>query len=193
MPDEWDDSFRKRFWSKVDCSGGVDACWPWMAFCNPVPGQNYGLTRVPGRRTRGAHRVAYALAHAEGIPVGLYVCHHCDNPPCCNPRHLFVGTHQDNVDDKVSKGRQSRGERHSEIRKRVAARGGSHGSKTHPEMWRRGVDRPDAAFTASEVHGIRVMYSLGGITLQEIATRYGVSKSTISRLVRRKTYVDVPR
>lgn len=192
MPDEWGDDFRKRFWDKVDRSGGDDACWPWMAFRSPRPGKNYGQAKIPGRKMRGAHRVAYALTHAGGVPAGLYVCHHCDNPPCCNPRHFFVGTHQDNVDDKVSKGRQSRGERHSEIRKRVAARGEGHGSKTHPERWRRGVDRPDAAFTASEVREIRMEYSLGGITLQGIGDRYGVCKTTISKLVRRETYADIP-
>ena len=51
-----------------------------------------------------AHRLAYQVAHGE-IPKGLYVLHHCDNPPCCNPDHLFAGTPQDNVDDMRSKGR----------------------------------------------------------------------------------------
>jgi len=61
----------------------------------------YGLIRVNGKLEK-AHRVAFGLVN---IPSGLFVCHHCDNPKCCNTDHLFLGTHQDNVDDRENKGR----------------------------------------------------------------------------------------
>jgi hypothetical protein len=63
----------------------------------------YGRIGVNGKVQR-AHRVAYELAHGP-IPEGIVVCHRCDNPRCCNPDHLFLGTTQENVDDKVQKGR----------------------------------------------------------------------------------------
>lgn len=66
-----------------------------------------------GRISRGAqgngyartHRVAWELAHEADIPDGMIICHRCDNPPCCNPDHLFVGTHEDNSQDMMSKDR----------------------------------------------------------------------------------------
>jgi hypothetical protein len=88
-----------RFWSKVR-QDNPDSCWPW-------PGEKsdggYGRFTVRGRRYR-ASRLAWELAHGP-IPKGLLVCHDCDNPPCCNPKHLFLGTHADNVQDRVEKGR----------------------------------------------------------------------------------------
>lgn len=69
-----------------------------------VTSTGYGQFHI-GKRNFSAHRVAYTLERGE-IPVGMCVCHHCDNPVCCNPAHLFVGTHRDNVLDKWNKGRQ---------------------------------------------------------------------------------------
>lgn len=90
------------FWERVDQSGGVNACWPWTGRRMKA---GYGRLVIKGKH-EGAHRIAYELAVAA-VPNGLFVCHHCDNPPCCNPHHLYAGTHQDNVDDKVRRGRAS--------------------------------------------------------------------------------------
>ena len=79
----------------------VSGCWEWNKARDP---RGYGATWVDGRKD-GAHRVAWALVNGP-IPEGLCVLHHCDNPPCCNPVHLFLGTKRDNAADKVSKGRQ---------------------------------------------------------------------------------------
>lgn len=109
----------ERFWSKV-IRGGENECWP---FTGPVRGDRGHRGFTIGLRDYYAHRVAYALA-TGGDPRRLgdpQVLHHCDNPPCCNPRHLFLGTNADNVADKVAKGRQSRGEAHSIAIKRAAA------------------------------------------------------------------------
>lgn len=81
------------FWSRVDVRG-PDECWPWMNAKTP---NGYGTVYFGGRMV-GAHRVSWELTHGP-IPDGLFVLHHCDNPPCCNPAHLFTGTHTDNVRD----------------------------------------------------------------------------------------------
>lgn len=75
-------------------------CWEW----HKVSGTNsYGNVRFEGKAW-STHRLAYTLFVGE-IPDGLFVCHHCDNPPCCNPKHLFVGTHEDNFEDMIWKNR----------------------------------------------------------------------------------------
>lgn len=88
------------FWSRVGI-GAENECWNWLGAKGD---KGYGLySPLPGITLR-AHRVAYAL-HNSGIEDSKFVCHHCDNPSCCNPLHLFLGTPKDNVDDMVQKGR----------------------------------------------------------------------------------------
>lgn len=84
------------FWSKVDRSGGPDACWQWLGFRDRI-GYGHFSHKL-------AHRIAW-IARFGGIPEGQQVLHHCDNPPCCNSRHLFLGTQADNMRDCVAKGR----------------------------------------------------------------------------------------
>jgi hypothetical protein len=91
------------FWDRVDVRG-EDDCWLWL---RGRQSQGYGAI---GRKRAGkrivfyAHRLAYEFVH-EPIPAGHDVCHRCDNPPCCNPAHLFVGTRSENMRDAVTKGR----------------------------------------------------------------------------------------
>ncbi len=94
-----------RFWSKVDRSGGESACWPWIAGRDK---DGYGKFRLGrhGKHSGRAHRLAYELVKGP-VGDGMEVCHSCDNPPCCNPAHLFPGTTMDNSLDKISKGRQA--------------------------------------------------------------------------------------
>jgi hypothetical protein len=90
-----------KFWARIDTSD-PNGCWPWKG---PFNSGGYGHFQE-GRRgpmTR-AHRRAYQLAKGP-IPDGLLVCHTCDNPPCCNPAHLWLGTSADNKKDAISKGR----------------------------------------------------------------------------------------
>jgi len=88
------------FWTKVDKSAGPDACWPWTG---AITTHRYGCVQFY-RRVLGAHKVAYLLAHGP-VPDGLQIRHSCDNPPCCNPAHLSLGTRKDNAADKVARGR----------------------------------------------------------------------------------------
>ena len=95
-----------RFWSKVDKSGGPDACWPWLAGKND---EGYGTFYLDGR-THRAHRVAYRWANGP-VPDGFVLDHLCRMPSCVNPAHLFEGTQAENLRDRDQKGRNVRGER----------------------------------------------------------------------------------
>lgn len=88
------------YWNRVFV-GNFDDCWIWYGAISP---NGYGVVRF-GKTTIGAHRLAWILAHGE-VPEGLFVLHRCDVRKCVNPHHLFLGTHQDNMDDMKSKGRQ---------------------------------------------------------------------------------------
>lgn len=100
---ELTESDLKRFWSKVD-KRGSDDCWEWMAGSTS---RGYGVFDI-GKSKYYAHRVSYAITNDE---LGeLCVCHTCDNPGCVNFDHLWLGTHQENVIDKVEKDRQHKGE-----------------------------------------------------------------------------------
>lgn len=141
------------FHSRVDRSGGDDACWNWTG--SKVSG--YGNMRWLGR-SRYAHQIAYELAYGRYSPE-LDVCHTCDNPPCCNPRHLFLGTHQVNMEDRDAKGRQ------------VTQRGEQHRL---------------SKLTDAQVVEIRLRYARDGIKQVDLAREYDVSPSLIHLLVNNK-------
>lgn len=91
------------FWSKVEVRG-PDDCWEWTGYRMKFGYGRFPLGHRPSRRNVLAHRAVWVLTYG-GIPDGLDVCHDCDNPPCCNTRHLFLGTHRDNMIDRENKGR----------------------------------------------------------------------------------------
>lgn len=92
----------KRFWAKVEKNGAGD-CWIWHGGKRRNSKKQYGRIWI-GDKTTHVHRLAYELLVGP-IPKGLLVCHHCDNPSCVNPDHLFVGTAWDNTHDMMAKGR----------------------------------------------------------------------------------------
>jgi hypothetical protein len=98
----WTEKLKERFWSYVDVRG-PNECWPWKA---GRFGGRYGQFRL-GKRKVKAHRCAYELSRGP-IPEGQLVLHDCDNPPCCNPAHHFLGNDADNAADREAKGRGAR-------------------------------------------------------------------------------------
>lgn len=90
------------FWSRVQKG---DGCWPYLGAKLPEKVGGYGWANYLGK-IMGAHRIAWIVTHGP-IPPGLEVCHTCDFGPCCNPAHLFLGTHQENMTDCATKGRHT--------------------------------------------------------------------------------------
>ncbi len=149
----------------VDRSGGLDACHRWTS---RLDDKGYGAVRFGGR-SRRAHSVAFELEHGP-IPEGKEVCHSCDNPPCCNGRHLFAWTHQENMDDMVAKGRQARGD--------VLA------------APKRGSGNPQASLTETQVIEIRER-SAHGCRIIDLAAEYGISQPRISDILTGKAWAHV--
>jgi hypothetical protein len=162
-----------RFWSKVSRSD-ADNCWPWTG-CTDKDG--YGqIGYWDGHSVVRAHRVAFSLANGE-FPEKLCVCHRCDNPPCCNHAHLFLGTNQENTADRTLKGRSAAGAR--------------NGTIVHPELCPRGTHNGNSRLTDDKVREIRRRYS-NGEGLRPLARAFGISShNTIRLIVNRTTWKHV--
>jgi hypothetical protein len=98
----------ERFWLQVDQSNGPDSCWLWTGGTRDQS-RAYGSMSVGDRKIL-VHRFSWELACGP-IPNGMRVLHTCDNPPCVNPSHLFLGTQLDNIADRKAKGRSANGSR----------------------------------------------------------------------------------
>jgi hypothetical protein len=183
------------FWPKVDKSGGPNACWPWLGVRMPqtaTGSDDYGRFALAGRRVP-AHRFAYEVAVGP-IPEGLRVLHSCDNPPCCNPAHLSLGTDLDNMRDKIAKGRanwpygtRSGAYTHPESR----CKGDANGSRTHPERLPRGEAHPGHKVTVDQVREMRAQAHMPGVTQKALAKRFGLSQAGVWRILRRKVWRDI--
>lgn len=171
----------EHFWERVEKSN-ENQCWPWNGATNH---KGYGRLLV---YTEGvahyllAHRLAFYLSTGT-VREGLFICHHCDNPPCCNPSHLFSGSLSDNAMDMVNKGRHG-----LHLHPERAARGLRHSSQTHPEKVVRGESAPWAKLSESTVLEIRKEYNEGRISQSALARRYEVSQALISCVVTRKSW-----
>ena len=176
------DEVQRRYWSRVRVNGDT-GCWEWAGHLATT---GYGRLTVHYRGML-THRAAYVLAHGP-IPNDLWVLHHCDNPACVNPDHLFLGTNQDNVDDRQRKGRGHTGYVSPDRR----ARGERHWSRTHPELIRKGGAVHNARLTEQNVQDIRKRHATGDVALSELARQYGVTKQAIWNVVKRRNWKHAP-
>jgi hypothetical protein len=136
-----------------------NGCWNWVATKDR---DGYGLlTHHRGKQIR-AHRASYEF-HVAKIPVGLLVCHSCDNPSCINPNHLFVGTSKENTRDMLDKNRRPvlRGERH-----------------------------PNAKLTNDQVTQIKQLRSENRL-LKDIANQFNISFQTVSSITKGTTWNNI--
>jgi hypothetical protein len=144
----------ERFWAKVERGEG-NACWVWVGYLHDGW---HGQVRVGGK-ARYAHRVSWEMANGP-IPEGMVVRHRCDNPACVNPRHLELGTHADNVADRVARGRSAKGEANGR-----------------------------AKLSGEKVEAIRARIESGDAQTQ-IATDFGVSRRAVYKIKTGKTWSD---
>lgn len=105
-------SMAERIERRIDSGLSDKECWPWRGALGGRKdnGVGYGKFTVAGRQY-DAHRVSWELHNGKAVPAGAHVLHACDNPPCVNPRHLFLGSNDDNIADMVGKWRQTYGVR----------------------------------------------------------------------------------
>ncbi|MBP8124936.1 MAG: HNH endonuclease [Caldilineaceae bacterium] len=143
----------ERFWEQVEMPEG---CWIWTG----GTAQGYGSFYI-GDGKVGAHRYSWELRNGP-IPDEMLVCHSCDNPVCVNPAHLFIGTPQENMDDKAAKGRG---------------------------RWAVGEKNGRAKITKEAVLKMRADYPEK--TQKQIAEETGVSQTQVSQIIRRKTWTHI--
>ena len=152
-------------WRKVE-KRRWNQCWPWTGYTS----SGRGRIDIAGVQGVYAHRAAYLATHPGSIPLRddgskeQHVLHRCDNPLCCNPRHLFVGSHSDNIADKVAKGRQKK--------------------------WGGGIGSPRAKLSADQVRDMR-RKKKEGFTKRMLAKIFNVSEATVSGACYGRHYQDV--
>lgn len=164
-------SASERFWSKVNKNGPIirpelGPCWLRSSAKHP---DRRGCFYFEGSN-KPAPVVAYILTYGPLPTDKPWALHHCDNPPCVRPDHLFPGTNDDNVADMLAKGR--------------------HWSSTHPEMLR-GTSHHLAKVTDAIVVEARTRYTAGGVSIKALAAWAGVSSSTMRSIIRRQTWTHV--
>ncbi len=154
---------KERFWEKIN---KTETCWLWTGH---IRKNGYVCISIAQGKSEYIHRLSYEW-HRGKIPEGFDVCHSCDVRHCVNPSHLFTGTRKDNMQDAVKKGRQSHGQKRSEIMKKVACRGEDHA---------------ECKFSDADIGAIRSKVA-NGASQREIARAYQTTHQYIWQIVHNK-------
>lgn len=167
----------ERFNANIRKAGPViraelGACWIWTGGCFS---NGYGRIKFLNKSLK-THRISWTLENGA-IPDGMVICHKCDNPPCCNPSHLFAGTQVDNVADRTSKRREARAER--------------SGTKTHPERVARGERSGTAKLNDIRVRVIRRLAECGAMRQVDLARMFDSTQGNIGKVIRRDSWAHV--
>jgi len=181
-PDKIKPLSRRQFFvflSRINFSGKImphtpelGNCWEWEE--NGLNNRGYGQFSVNHQNTT-SHRLSYRIFCG---PIGaLDVCHKCDNPRCCNPNHLFLGTEKDNMADKIRKCR--------------CAKGVFNGANTKPYMIPRGENHGASKLTECKVHKIRALLE-NGVVQEVIARQFGINQTAVGFIKRRKNWKHLP-
>ena len=154
----------KRFWKKVN-KGNDDVCWEWQASRIST---GYGQFWYKNKNIK-AHRLSWILSNGS-IPKNKCVLHSCDNPPCVNPKHLWLGSLLDNTRDMIAKGRQRYfGE--------------------WPSL--KGEDKPNSKLKGKEVKLIRKLYKNKKLNTYQIAKKFHIGKSTAWEIIAMKKWTHI--
>lgn len=175
-----------NFWNKVDKHGPtpqhrpeLGPCWIWNG---SRTNDGYGALFLNGRKEM-AHRVSWMIINGP-FPKEMIALHGCDNPSCVNPVHLSAGTHQNNYDDMMLKGRDRR------------SSGGSHYYAKHPELIAKGESNGKSKLNTEKVLAIRANFVQGNTShisnAKQLAKEYGVDVSQIRKIVNRRFWKHVP-
>lgn len=135
----------------------TDSCWNWVG---ATDGGGYGIFIKKGGERSKAHRYIWERIYGN-IPKRMCICHHCDNPSCVNPKHLFLGTQKDNVQDKMNKGRF------------IKMKGRKNGR---------------SIMTKDKVIELRKLYKSGNYTYMQLVKRFGISQTQVARIVKKESW-----
>lgn len=178
-----------KFWGNVDVQEDKSLCWNWRGSKNRG---GYGIVNIK-RSVFSTHRVSYFLTNGED-PSELQVLHHCDNPSCVNPNHLFLGTTYDNMIDRELKGRANHPygmKAGVHTMPHTRAFGSRNGHFTHPEATLKGQNKPNSKLQDKDIIDIINLCAIEGNSLTNVANDYGVTVATISSILKRKTWKHI--
>lgn len=161
-------------------------CWVWQLTRERPPLHPYGRCYF-GKKYKMAHKVSWEAFNGP-VPDGLCVLHKCDNPPCCNPEHLFLGTVADNNHDRFIKGRSASGDRNgARTKPESRKRGQEHWTNKNRELVPRG-ETHGMAKLSYEKAAVIIAERKEGATITALSRRHGVGTSTIHRTISGKTW-----